>query len=452
MSRGACLLVLIGFVYGCAALPRTSEKKEQPPPYQRIEEAIQAGDAESALRLYRDYLSLYPDFPVDRLLLARLLLAAGYPQEARAELTRLIDENGATVEALITLSYLERLVGNRQREREVLEQALEIEVDNPTILASLGTVALEAGEYEPAMELFRRALAVDPQETTALRGVGVVLLDQEKYEEAIEALGRAVEADPDNALNYSDRGRARAALGNREKAVEDLSNAIELDPDFYWNYIDRGRQYLQLHRLKDAELDFTRAIRLDPQLFLPYVYRAGLYDRLDRRTEAIADYNRALQLNPEYIFAHAPLGILHYLEKHWKSAAEAFQQAYEHEPEEPTYALLAALSWMQLEEQETLQSYLREKLVDFPEDSWPRRIARYYLNPALEARTVTAANRETNKLVRARMLFFIASRMLVEDRIETALRYLLLVGEIERRDLPEKRIAEQLLDRYAYPE
>ena len=75
-------------------------------------------------------------------------------------------------------------------------------------------------------------------------------------------------------------------------------------------------------------------------------------------------------------------------------------------------------------------------------------IARYYLDPALEARTVSAANCEQNKLTRARILFFIASKLLLEKRVETALRYLLLVTEVEKRDLAEKRIAAQLLRRF----
>jgi tetratricopeptide (TPR) repeat protein len=450
MGRAAGILILIFYLFGCAAASKTIEEPEQPPPYQQIQESIEAGDPEKALRQYRDYLQAYPDSPVDHLLLARLLLAAGHPEEARSELEVLIAESGTDIEVLLSLSYLERLTGNPDREREVLEQALEIDEDNPEVLAGLGNLHLESGQYDRAAELFRGALESDPQEAAALRGLGVVLLNQEKYAEAVETLGKAIEADPGNALNYADRGRARAALKNPEGAVQDLSRAIELDPGFYWNYIDRGRQYLQLRRLRDAESDFSRAIRIDPELFLPYVYRAGLYDRLDQRSEAIADYRRVLQLNPEYIFAHAPLAVLHYLEENWQPAAEAFEQAYLHEPENPSYALLAALSWMQLGEQEKAKAYLGERLGDFPEDSWPALIARYFLDPALEARTIEAVNREKNTLQRGQMLFFIASAMLLEDRVDTALRYLLLVTEIDRRDLPEKRIAEELLDRFGY--
>jgi tetratricopeptide (TPR) repeat protein len=232
--------------------------------------------------------------------------------------------------------------------------------------------------------------------------------------------------------------------------VRDLSRAIQLDPGFYWNYIDRGRHYLQLRMWEEADRDLTQAIAIDGDIFLPYVYRAGLYDRLDRRAEAIADYRRVLELNSEYYFVYAPLATLHYLEEYWKPAAEEFRQAYIHEREEPAYALLSALSLIQLGEYAGAKEYLNKQLESFPRDSWYSLIARYLIDPALEIRTIDLANKEQNKLNQGRMLFFIASRLLLENRIETALRYLFLVAEIDRRDVPEKRIAESLLSRFGY--
>ncbi|UCF98592.1 MAG: tetratricopeptide repeat protein [Spirochaetaceae bacterium] len=448
--RGAAgaLLLLVGLL-GCRNIPHKAEQPPEPP-YQQIQESIEAGDAQAALRSYQEYLNAFPDSPVDRLLLARLLLAAGYFEQARNELSALSAESGPTIEVLLTLSHLERMSGNPERERQLLEQALEIDPGNAAVLAALGMLQLEAEQYDQATISFQGALTADPDEPTALRGLGLVYLNQERYGESIEFFGRAIATDPDNDLNYADRARARAAAKDRLGAVEDLSTAIEGNPTFYWNYIDRGRQYLQLRMLKEAEEDFSKAIALDPELFLAYVYRAGLYDRLDRRPQAIADYSRVLELNPDYFFAYAPLAVLYYLEGIWQSAAEAFRKSYFFEPEEPSYALLAALSWMQLGENEKAKEYLWERLGDLPQDSWILLIARYYLDPVLEARTIDAANKESNKLKRGQMLFYIASRLLLEDRVETALRYLLLVKDIDRRGLPEKRIAEHLLARFGY--
>ena len=452
LSLATGILMLLLVLAGCSGIPVGEIKEEGPPefPYQKIKEYIEAGDPDAALEEYRGYLEKYPDSSENRLLLARLLMAAGHRQEARLELDKLIGETGPTVDVLLAFSYLERLTGNPGRERQYLEDALAIDRNNPAVLGALGNLQLEAEEYTPAEISFKAALEADLREPTALRGLGIVYLNQEKFEQAVDIFGRAISADPGNGMNYADRARARAALKDRQGAVQDLSTAIELDPGFYWNYIDRGRHYLQLRTWEEADRDLTQAIAIDGDIFLAYVYRAGLYDRLDRILEAIDDYSRVLELNPEYYFAYAPLAVLHYIKENWKPAAEEFRQAYIHEQEEPSYALLSALSLIQLGESEGAKDYLSEALGSFPRDSWYSVIARYLIDPALEFRTINLANKEQNKLNQGRMLFFIASRLLLENRVETALRYLLLVTEIERRDLPEKRIAESLLSRFGY--
>jgi len=437
---------------GCSGLPGGVAKEGGAPefPYQKIKEYIEAGDPDAALEEYRRYLDIHPGSSENRLLLARLLMAAGRRPEARLELDRLIEGTGPTVDVLLAFSYLERLAGNPGKERAYLEEALQIDGTDPAVLAALGKLQLEAEEYTPAETSFKAALDADPREPTALRGLGIVYLNQEEFEQAVDIFGKAISADPGNGLNYADRARARASLKDRKGAVQDLSTAIELDPGFYWNYIDRGRHYLQLRMWEEADRDLTRAIAIDGEIFLAYVYRAGLYDRLNRRVEAIADYSRVLELKSEYYFAYAPLAVLHYMEENWKAAAEEFRQAYIHEQEQPSYALLSALSLIHLGENEWAKDYLSEQLGSFPRDSWYGVIARYLIDPALELRTIDLANKEKNKVNQGRMLFFIASRLLLENREQTALRYLLLVTEIDGRDLPEKRIARSLLSRFGY--
>jgi len=452
LSPATGIFMLSLYLAGCSGVPERGIKEEGPPefPYEKIKEYVEAGDPDAALEEYRGYLEKHSASSENRLLLARLLMAAGYLQEARLELDKLIGETGPTADVLLAFSYLERLTGNPGSERRYLEDALEIDGTNPAALAALGNLQLAAEEYEPAEISFKAALEADPLEATALRGLAIVYLNQEEFEQAVGIFGRAIAADPGNGMNYTDRARARAALKDRQGAVRDLSRAIELDPGFYWNYIDRGRHYLQLRMWEEADRDLTRAIAIDGDIFLPYVYRAGLYDRLDRRAEAIADYSRVLELNSGYYFAYAPLAILHYMEEYWEPAAEEFRLAYIHGREEPAYALLSALSLFQLGENAGAKGYLSEELENFPRDSWYGVIARYLIDPALEIRTIDLANKEQNKLNQGRMLFFIASRLLLENRVETALRYLFLVAETDRRDLPEKRIAESLLKRFGY--
>lgn len=445
------LLVLLVAFSGCAGLnskSRTAEEKPPEFPYESIKEYLEAGDAESALAEYRSYVETYHVTARDELLFPRLLVAAGRYEEARLELEKLRSRSPATVDLLLAFSYLERISGTQEEEKKYLQMAIELDGRNPEALAALGTLQLEAEDYEQARSSFELALQSDPSNAAALRGLGIVHLKEERYEEAVLSFDRALTVDPANALNFSDRARAKAALKNRKGAVEDLSEAIRLDPDFYWNYIDRGKHFLRMRKWNEAFGDFSKAISIDSQNFLAYVYRAGLSERFDDRKQAIEDYERTLELNPEYYFAHAPLAVLYYMEKNWSAAADGFLRARVYEPDEAAYTLLAALSLKQQGKKEESERYLSEQLSRFSQDSWQREIARYLINPARETYAVNRANGEKNKLIQARMLFYIASQMILQDRVETALRYLQVARQIERPDVPEIQIAEAVLKSY----
>ena len=191
---------------------------------------------------------------------------------------------------------------------------------------------------------------------------------------------------------------------------------------------------------------------MDPDVFLPYVYRAGLNDQLGRIDEAIEDYESTLRLNPEYTFAHAPLGVLYYLNDRWVEAAAALRRAHGLEPEEPTYALLAALSLKRAGREAEAIGYLNALLPSWPQDSWAHDIGRYLADPAREPHVITRTERERNSVLRRRRLFYIASELLAAGRIRTALTYLSEAARLEARDLPERRIAAHLLSRYGVEE
>ena len=60
--------------------------------------------------------------------------------------------------------------------------------------------------------------------------------------------------------------------------------------------------------------------------------------------------------------------------------------------------------------------------------------------------------KEPNRVKRGRLLFYLASQFLLEGRTAPALTYLAETAALERRDLPERRIAAALLQSYGREE
>jgi tetratricopeptide (TPR) repeat protein len=407
---------------GCAGTAPSSlpgcARSRQALPYDAIQGLVEAGDAQAALALYDQALGGRRAGPEDRLLRAQLLLAAGRSPEARAELESLTAEVPGQAEAL----------------------------------ATLGRMRQEAGELEVARGLFEQAIRLDADNFTALHGLGRILFEEQRYPEALDRFDRALAAEDRFSFAFADRARTRSALEDWAGAAADLDQAIRLDPQNPWSYLDRGRLRLRARSPGQAEEDFSRCLQLDPDNFLARVLRAGLLDEQGRVAEAIIDYEQALRLRPDYDFAYAPLAALHYIENNWDRAAQLFQQAFRAQAGEPAHALLAALSRKQAGQQKIAVEELRALAAGLPAESWELQAARYLVDPARELSVLGWISRQSNRVARGRLLFYLASQFLLEGRTAPALTYLAETAGLERRDLPERRLAAALLRSYGHEE
>lgn len=132
-------------------------------------------------------------------------------------------------------SVLERLGRWRDAEK-VLEQALEIQPDEPYVLNYLGyTLADQGVKLDKAYELISKALEIMPSDAAIRDSMGWVLFRKGKYDEAISHLEQAVEALPhDPEINdhlgdaYWMIGRKREARFQWEKSLSFSGNDVQI--------------------------------------------------------------------------------------------------------------------------------------------------------------------------------------------------------------------------------
>ncbi|NIR31065.1 MAG: tetratricopeptide repeat protein [Gammaproteobacteria bacterium] len=155
------------------------------------------GDQESALTVYNEALTKYPD-DTD-LLYGRAMLA----------------------EKLDRLELLER----------DLRRILEIEPNNADALNALGyTLADRTDRYQEAMELIKRALEIKPDNHYILDSMGWVLYRMGRHEDALEYLRQAMSLnyDPEIAAHL---GEVLWVTGDKKGAREVWDTALETTPD-----------------------------------------------------------------------------------------------------------------------------------------------------------------------------------------------------------------------------
>jgi hypothetical protein len=115
--------------------------------------------------------------------------------------------------------------------------------------------------------------------------------------------------------------------------------------------------------------------------------------------------------------------------------------AYGEEAEEPAWELLAALAARRGGDPRTASSVLQALLPDLDRSSWYGEVARCLLEPSADFALVTRIERESDRRLRARMLYYLAEASMLAGRPGAARAYLLEAKDAGAADDPETRLA-----------
>jgi len=380
-----------------------------------------------------------------RLLRASILSAAGKYAEARTIAEAVTKAEPRNTEAFFTLAAIEGAAGRTRQERDALEAIIKIEPDNADALITLGNISLRNRAIRTAASYFHRVFSKDPGNVGALLGLGRAFRMNSEWEEAERYYNRAVELYPDMAEARSERARFYKSRGFLLNALTDLDAAKKSAPDDYWIAIDRGSVLFDMNRRSQALEEYNRAIAINPGEFLAYVYASGLKDDLGDFDGAEKDYAVLAKLRPDYYYALEGLGLHKMRNEKWAEARDVFMEAYKRAPEEHLYALLAAINWMRAENVTSPRSFLNQAQSRVKRDTLEWYMFRLYYD--LTARNYMGENdmiirldRETDEVLKARMLFYMA--LYYDTRGNTALaeKYFIMVNEMDKKAIPEWRL------------
>jgi tetratricopeptide (TPR) repeat protein len=160
--------------------------------------------------------------------------------------------------ASLVMARLEKLAGNVDRTRELLEAALDRDNPEPKLLTELGKLYYESGNFPKAAEVFelgRKAEPYDSQWLTQLARVHAQTGDKEKH---IAVLKELVPTDADDLDNRKRLARLLLEAGQHAEAEKYARQALEIDVR------DADSQGVLLKALavqnKDAELEKLRKL------------------------------------------------------------------------------------------------------------------------------------------------------------------------------------------------
>jgi tetratricopeptide (TPR) repeat protein len=146
-----------------------------------------------------------------------------------------------------------------------LQKAVSISPNFADAELLLGTVYMDAGQWEKAEASLREALKTRRDFAGALLALGEVYLHAEKYKEAEDTLNQALHLDDNSFRGHLALGRTYYAIGDLPKAGPEVDRAIQLNPDFAEANLLAGNIRFKSRQADKALPFFEEYLRLQPR-------------------------------------------------------------------------------------------------------------------------------------------------------------------------------------------
>lgn len=223
------------------------------------------------------------------------------------------------------------------------------------------------------------------------------LLSEKRFDEALVELEEIVRKDQANAFVHSAIGRIKFKRRDFDDALRHFQIAIQIDPanalqaylrcariHFMQNDVDKARLALESavqvdqksplayaglgliqwrEKNQAAAIDFwKKALAYNPRMMAVRKRIATAFYESGNHAEAIAQINAALRIDPEDPDAYAVKGRFHLLDKEYKEAQKAYEDAVGLDPEGKMPAIRYGLveAYIQLGKFDQAESVLKE--------------------------------------------------------------------------------------------
>lgn len=330
------MIVAIAFLWMAPALQDAPPAQSVPPAdlLTQAAAAYQAGDAATAIRLYRDFLKDNSEAAEIRSNLAAALVKAGRISEAVEEYKRALTHlpNNPRVRMNLALAYYKLgRIPEATTELEALHRLQPFDLQTAVLLADC---LLQSGRPKESAEL----IAPFEREYPAERGVayilGMALLRQNDTERAQKALDRILR-DGESAESAYLLGHSAYLGQDKVAAAKYLERAIQLNPNLPGVHSFYASVLREIGKPEAAPEQYREELSRNPHDFVANLEMAMMMKQDRKFDEALVHIDRALQVRPADPGARYQRASIRLLQGH---AAEAATDLEKLTAEYPNFA------------------------------------------------------------------------------------------------------------------
>jgi tetratricopeptide (TPR) repeat protein len=260
------------------------------------------GEAE---KVFQHIVSLHPELPQERSLLAAIQVMAHKPQDAINTLTPLLDANVQDAPTLELASTAYEDVKDTPHAVSTLRQALLLDPKNINLYLDFANICYAHQSFQVGVDVMTEGIALQPSAAPLYLARGVLFVQMSDYEKAEVDFEKSHELDPNQSLSSAAQSMAAVQANDLDRALATIQEKLAKKPD------DAFLLYLQADILtqkgsdpgtpefQDAMRSAKKAVALQPTLGAARGVLAKLYLQSGQYQDAIDQCRKALASDPK---------------------------------------------------------------------------------------------------------------------------------------------------------
>ncbi|HEY1801032.1 MAG TPA: tetratricopeptide repeat protein [Terriglobales bacterium] len=270
-----------------------------------------------AAKVFQRTLTLKPDDPQERHLLAAVQLMANQPQDALATLQPLLEQKDLDAGTLELASAAYEANKDTTQAVNLLRQAILLDPRNVNLYLDFANITYTHGAFQVGIDVMNDGLALEPKASALYFARGVLYVQMAKYDKGEADFEKAYELDPSQSISTAALGLAAEQQNDFDRALEKVQASLKKKPN------DPLMLYMQA--------DIIAAKNADPQTAEFQL--------------AVRSAEKAVALQPSLGAARGVLGKLYLETGQYQQAIEQCRKALESDPtdQKTMYHLIQAL-------------------------------------------------------------------------------------------------------------
>lgn len=178
--------------------------------------------------------------------------------EAYQAFSRSDSLNPLNPETIVNLATIHYFKGELDVAEKKLDQALDLQANDPNVFNLKSLIALERKDYLGALADINRAMDEVPDEPYFINNRGFVFLQMDSLDLAIEDINKSIVLNPKNGWAYRNKGIYWLKKGNDEEAIRLLIRASDSGEFIDEIYFYLGQAHLNNQNTAEACLAWKK--------------------------------------------------------------------------------------------------------------------------------------------------------------------------------------------------